>query len=517
MHLTLRTRLALLYGGLVAITVATFGVVAYWTVSNELYANLDASLTRAAASLQAVVQREQEEGRKPLTPNGRRNRSRATAEDAFEFLQRSSMRDFVGPIPVPQSLVDRPEDPVWTAVYEHVLLNASSYALQASTPSGEVMWRSDNLLVDTLPTYESMVQYGLQAREGIMYSYATVRGDRYRIVSLRDDVASITAAYPVRAVDETLQSLFGVLLYSIPVVLFGSILLGWFLARRALRPVDVIAQRAKRITAERLSDRLPVLQSNDEIGRLTSILNEMIARLERSFDQIRQFTSDASHELKTPLAILMGELEVALRKDIEDDAVRDTLQSCLEEVVRLTHVVQGLLDLSRAESGQLVLDLQPLDLSAMLRDITEDIAILAEPKHIGVDAVIAKDVRIHADSVRLHQALLNVIENAVKYTHVGGTVTVELTVADDAACVMVRDTGIGIPEDQLHRIFDRFYRVDKARSQDVYGTGLGLAIVQWVVRSHHGTINVQSEVGKGTTFMLRFPVVRASTQIPSAG
>ncbi|MFZ9870185.1 MAG: sensor histidine kinase [Candidatus Kapaibacteriota bacterium] len=505
MHLTLRTRLALLYGGLVAITVALFGVVAYWTVSRELYANLDASLKRAAASLQAVIQREQDGGRKPLTPIRRGNRASASSEAAFEFLQRSSMRDFVGPIPVPASLLERREDPVWSAVYEHVLLNASSYALQASTPTGEVMWRSDNLLVDTLPTFEQLQSAGERPSDGTLYSYATLRNERYRIVSTRDSVASITAAYPVRAVDETLQSLFAILLYSIPIVLLGSVLLGWFLARRALRPVDVIAQRAQRITAERLSDRLPVLQSNDEIGRLTAILNEMIARLERSFDQIRQFTSDASHELKTPLAILMGELEVALRKEIPDEDVRHTLQSCLEEVVRLTHVVQGLLDLSRAESGQLVLELHPIDLSDIVRDITEDVVILAEPKQIRVESHIDPHVEILGDAVRLHQALLNVIENAIKYTPAGGTVVVALHAQDHEALVTVRDTGSGIPEDQIHRIFDRFFRVDKARSSNIHGTGLGLAIVQWVVRSHEGSVRVESVVGEGTTFVLSFP------------
>lgn len=508
MHLTLRTRLALLYGGLVAITVALFGVVAYWTVSRELYANLDASLKRAAASLQAVIQREQDEGRKPLTPVRRTTRTSSSTDAAFAFLQRSSMRDFVGPIPVPQSLLERREDPVWSAVYEHVLLNSSSYALQASTPSGEVMWRSDNLLIDTLPTYEQLRNAGERPHDGILYSYATLRNERYRIVSVRDSLAAITAAYPVRAVDETLQSLFAILLYSIPVVLLGSVLLGWFLARRALRPVDVIAQRAQRITAERLSERLPVLQSNDEIGRLTAILNEMIARLERSFDQIRQFTSDASHELKTPLAILMGELEVALRTEISDDNVRHTLQSCLEEVVRLTHVVQGLLDLSRAESGQLVLDLHPLDFSEVVRDITEDVIILAEPKQIRVESHIDANVQILGDSVRLHQALLNVIENAIKYTPPGGTVVVALHSQGDAAIVTVRDTGSGIPDDQISRIFDRFFRVDKARSSDIHGTGLGLAIVQWVVQSHHGTVNVSSTVGVGTTFVLSFPRYR---------
>lgn len=505
MQFTLRTRLALLYGGLVALTVTVFGAVAYWTVSNELYANLDASLARAATSLLAVIQKEQLERQQPLVPVRRSQRTKGSSDDVFEFLQRSSMRDFVGPIPVPASVLERREDPVWTAVYEHVLLNSSSYALQASVPGGEVVWRSDNLLIDTLPHYDDLIRSGLQSSDGNVYGYHTMRGERYRLVSVRGETADITAAYPVSAVDETLGSLFSALLYSIPLILIASVMTGWFLARRALRPVDVIAQRAQRITAERLSDRLPTLHSNDEIARLTAILNDMIARLERSFEQVRQFTSDASHELKTPLAILMGELEVALRKEIPDEEIRRTLESCLEEVIRLTHLVQGLLDVSRAESGQLVLDLRPVDLSALVRDLAEDVVVLAEPKQIRVETRVQPDVMVRGDTVRLHQALLNLIENAIKYTPEGGSVSVHVDANQEHALIRIGDTGVGIPDDQLPRIYDRFYRVDKARSKDVQGTGLGLAIVKWVVELHRGTIHVESAVGVGTTFTMTLP------------
>ena len=504
MNLTLRTRLALLYGGLVALTAMVFGAVAYLTVSNELYANLDASLSRAATSLSAVIKREQTEAQRPLTPVRRSTRGSKPAEDVFAFLQRSSMRDFVGPIPVPDSVFEKREDPVWTAVYEHVLLNSSTYVLQASQPDGNIVWRSDNLLADSLPRLTWFTDRGMQVADGQLFTDYTIRGTRYRMVIPTGEIA---AAYPVDEVDDTLASLFAVMIYSIPVLIVVSVLAGWFLARRALKPVDVIARKAKRITAERLSDRLPVLQTNDEIARLTAILNDMIARLERSFEQVRQFTSDASHELKTPLAILMGELEVALRKDIDDDEIRATLDSCLEEVERLTAVVQGLLDLSRAETGQLELHKERLDLSAFVRDICEDVEILAEPKQITVTTRVDNGVEIMGDRVRLHQAFLNVIENAIKYTPAGGSVHVRLDARGTSADLVVADTGVGIPADQLPRIYDRFYRVDKARSQDVQGTGLGLAIVKWVVESHDGAINVSSEAGKGTTFMLSFPML----------
>ncbi len=232
----------------------------------------------------------------------------------------------------------------------------------------------------------------------------------------------------------------------------------------------------------------------------------MIARLETSFAQIRQFTSDASHELKTPLAILMGELEVALRRPMKEEEYRATLASCLEEVERLTHVVQGLLELSRAETGQVTIQREHIRLSALLADVCDDVMLIAETKHIDLVTNISPNISITGDRIRLHQALLNVIENAVKYTPDGGGVRIELDVAEGRARVVVADSGIGIPHDQLPFIYDRFFRVDKARSQNILGTGLGLSIVKWIVDAHDGTIDAMSTEGKGTTIIVTFPV-----------
>ncbi len=506
MRLTLRTRLALLYGGVVALTATAFAVVAYFTVSNELYQNLDRSLARAASSLLVVIKNQQQEAQRPLMRVKRSRRSEEASKNIFAFLERSSMRDFVGPIPVPDSILGEREDPVWTAVYEHVLLNSSTFVLQVSVPSGDVVWRSDNLLEDSLPRFEYFKERGVRVIDDRIYTDYTVRGTRYRLVITKADMAEVAAAYPAEEVDATLRGLFALMLWAIPVVIVLSVLAGWFLAKRALSPVDLITRSARRITAERLADRLPVLQTNDEIARLTDTLNEMIARLERSFEQVRQFTSDASHELKTPLAILMGELEIALRRPIADDEIRRTLESCLEEVDRLNNVVQGLLELSRAESGQVQIEMRPVDLSALLKDICEDIEILAEPKQISVTTSIASYMMVNGDKTRLHQALLNVIENAVKYTPRGGRVKVTLTSDPRRALIRVEDTGQGIPAEQLPKIYDRFFRVDKARSQDVQGTGLGLSIVRWIVESHGGSIMASSEVGVGTTFVIALPL-----------
>jgi len=509
-RLTLRTRLALMYGALVALTTALFALVAYFTVSNELYQNLDASLSRAGTSLLAVIRNQQRTAQGPLKPVRRDKRSPKTT-DAFEFLRRSSMRNFVGPVPLPDSLIDA-QDPVWSAVYEHVLLNSSTYVLQVRNRQGGVAWRSDNMLLDSLPSYQWFLDHGAIAAGDRIITYYTMRGIRYRLVVTIGDVAEVAAAYPAAEVDVTLRSLFSLMLLAIPILIVVSVVAGWFLARRSLRPVDTITTAARRITAERLSERLPLSDASDEIARLSETLNDMIARLERQFQQIRQFTADASHELKTPLAILMGEMEIALRKPFNEEEIRETLESCLEEVDRLTNVVQGLLELSRAESGQVQIEREPLNFSALVHSIYEDVEILAETKHLAMSCKIEPNIFVIGDKVRLHQACLNVMENAVKYTPSTGSVQITIESMppahdDDKARVMftVADSGIGIPHEQLPFIYDRFFRVDKARSKSIQGTGLGLSIVRWIVEAHNGTIMAASEESVGTTFVITLP------------
>jgi signal transduction histidine kinase len=236
----------------------------------------------------------------------------------------------------------------------------------------------------------------------------------------------------------------------------------------------------------------------------------MIARLETSFSRTRQFTSDASHELKTPLAILLGELEIALRRPLTVDEYRATLISCLEEVERLTSVVEGLLELSRADAGQVGRRFEQVRFSRLVEEICDDVQILAEAKRITVITNVQPDIQLDGDPVRLHQALLNVIENAVKYTLETGRVDVTVAADQRKVSVIVTDSGIGIDADDIPFIFDRFYRVDKARSQRVRGTGLGLAIAKWVVDAHDGSIAVASTPGVGSTFTIMLPLRHGS-------
>lgn len=508
MRLSLRLRLTVWYSVIAACTIAVFAAVAYVTVSSELNENLDASLVRVGTSLQTVIRKEQRAGMPQLQPP--RKPSRGNGEvDGFDFLRRSSLRDHVGPLP----LVDATEarDPVWGAVYEHILFSSATYRIQVSDNNGAIVWRSDNLGIDSLPTLQGFVVKGASVSDDRYFSNYTIAGTRYRLVLIGGDNATVSVAYPVDEIDATLRRLFALLLWSIPVALFVSVIAGWFLARHSLQPIDEITRTARRITAHNLQQRLPVPPTDDEVARLTSTLNEMIARLETAFERIRQFTADASHELKTPLAILLGEIELALRNDQSPEQYRATLVSCLEEVERLTNVVQGLLDLSRADSGQITLTLEPLDLSSLVRSVVSSVSVLADAKHIFILPAIQADVIVNGDDIRLHQALLNVIENAVKYTPEGGRVEVACVATGTEAVVTVTDSGPGIPQHSVAHIFDRFYRVDQARSQEIVGTGLGLSITRWIIDAHQGSITVQSDEGKGTTFTIRLPLYQVES------
>jgi len=535
MQLSFRLRLMIGYAVMVALPLAVFGFVNFKAVSDDLNSNLDSSLQRVAESLDYIIKQKQRETQQPLRPaalerSSRRNTS--AKADYFAFLREETRRKFVGPVlPPKDTLQEQAEkaDVVWAAVYEHILLNPKNYFIQVADPTNTVVWRSENLLAHTLP----LPSAGMLPNDNLPFRYTIPRfalgRQTLRIFVYHTGNAQISIGYPVDEIDSTLADLFSILTRTIPFVLVAALVAGWLLATYFVKPLADLTQTAHEITAHNLSQRLPVRRVNDEITRLTETLNAMIARLEDSFRQIRQFTGDASHELRTPLAVLMGELEIALRQPHTEEEYQDVIASALEEVNRLSQVVQNLLELSRADSGQVDIVREPVNLSQMLEDIYEDAIIIAEEREIRVEYRVHEDehVIVLGDKVRLHEALLNVVENAIKYNHDGGRIvlTLEREYAEDSsseqssrALVTVNDTGIGIPADDIPHIFDRFYRVDKSRSNSAGGHGLGLAIVKWIVEAHQGNIHVQSHVGKGTTFFLRFPlqIHDATAAIPLA-
>jgi heavy metal sensor kinase len=317
----------------------------------------------------------------------------------------------------------------------------------------------------------------------------------------------VQVAASLGRVDQADSHFLLVMLSLAPLALAGAALGGWFLAGRALSPVDAIVAAARRISAEDLSLRITGENREDELGRLAGVLNDMLARLERSFTTARQFSADAAHELRTPLTILKGELEVALHTGHLDPQGRGALESCLEEVDRLAALVEDLLFLAVADAGVVPLQRATVDLAALAKEVEPALSVLAERAGVGLAIVVAAPVAIKGSEPLLLRVLFNLAENGIKYA--GSGQRVEIAVRSDArdALLEVKDSGPGIPSEERERIFDRFYRTDPARERS--GTGLGLPLVRSIVRLHGGEITVESEPG-GTCFRVRLPLANPS-------
>jgi heavy metal sensor kinase len=305
---------------------------------------------------------------------------------------------------------------------------------------------------------------------------------------------------------EQLREILVVLVLGLPLIVALAGLGGYVLARRALSPIDHLAGEARRITAERLHERLSVPNEHDEVGRLAAVINDAFARLESSFDQLRRFTADASHELRTPLSVIRGVGENVLRETRTPAEYKDAMGSMLEEVDRLTRLVDTLLKLSRGDAGTIRLTPDIFELGELTRDVVSSLSILAEERQQRLRVVAAENVRVSADRLVLRDAIANVVDNAIKYGPSRSTIDVRVDADGDHATLTVADAGPGIPAQHRERIFDRFYRVDEGRSRDTGGTGLGLAIARWAVEANGGRISLEGS-GTGSVFQIVLPRV----------
>jgi signal transduction histidine kinase len=304
------------------------------------------------------------------------------------------------------------------------------------------------------------------------------------------------------ALDEAGEMIFQV---GLPAVVLG-LLGGWWLTRRALSPVTKLTDAVEKIHEKNLGEKIPRTNNGDELDRLTEVFNAMTARLENSFQRIREFTLHASHELKTPLTILFGETETALRDTSLLPVERERLLSQLDEVRRLSTIVDGLTLLAKADAGQVALQLEMVRLDELVRDNFADAQILAEPQHIQVELTDCEELSVRGDRHRLRQLLLNLADNAVKYNQPHGGVIMSLLKSGDTAQFKIVNTGNGIPPEILPRVFDRFFRGDLAHESAIDGCGLGLSIAQWIVSAHGGKIEIESVPSKLTTVTVRLPL-----------
>lgn len=456
---SVRTRLTLWYAGVLALSLIAFAFLVYYAAATIFYERQDESLRSTAQTVASAYMEELEE---------------VSVAKANEVV----LKELVFPNRYVEVVDQNGKASAWSE-------NFSSKGVPIPTPS---------LVV---------------ARERSI-SFVTIDGLRLAIVpiSTNRELGFAVAAESVSVIDEGLRRLRRDLFAGVPLVLLLTSGAGYFLARKSLRPIASMNQQTQHITAERLSSRLDVTNPRDEVGRLATTINDLLSRLETSFKEQQRFVADASHELRTPLAVLRGETEVALGKDRTPEEYQESLSLIKDEAERLSRIVEDLFILARQPiDAPAALSKEPVSLNKLVSDCARAAQVLALRK--GVRLKTESDpapIVLSGDDELLTRMILNLLDNAVKFTPEGGEVSLGLARQNGTARIVVRDTGIGIPPaDQLH-VFDRFYRVDKARSRALGGAGLGLSIVQWIVDAHGGKIEVKSLPGDGSEFLVEFPL-----------
>lgn len=384
---------------------------------------------------------------------------------------------------------------------------------QGNVTDGGVATPNDHLPVNAAELMK------LEVGKTVFKSIRLESGESLRVATRRVKDYDGEGTYFVRlgqslaAVESARRRALLVLGIAIPLALVLGSFGGLLLANQALSPVDRITSAAEQIAKGDLTERVPMPASAadkmDEIGRLAATFNHMISRLQAAFERQKQFTSDASHELRTPLAVMRGDMEIALRRERSPEEYQRVLGSNLEEIIRLTRLIEDLLMLARADSGRVELRCEPVDLNKLCQQMADYITPLAQQRDQTLTYEPAKDtITINADLQRIKQLLLNLLDNAIKYTPPGGSVTLGLKTESRFAVITVADTGRGIPAEDLPHIFERFFRRSaKTSDRSAAGFGLGLSIVKWIVESHGGQIETNSQQGQGTTFIVKLPLL----------
>src|SRR5690349_12863319 len=460
---SVRIRLTLWYAGVLALSLIAFALVIYYAAGNIFHERQDESLRSTAQTVAS-----------------------AYVEELAEAHSLSKAGEVVlSEITFPNRYV------------------------QLTDNTGKPLATSANLAGSTL-AIPTAVLTEARARS---FSHATVDGLRAAVVPLASDQALgfAVVAEPLSVIENGLRQLRRNFFAGVPLVLLLASAGGYFLARKSLASIASMNSQTQRITAESLSRRLDVTNPRDELGRLATTINDLLARLESAFNEQQRFIADASHELRTPLAVLRGETEVALAKQRTADEYQQSLSLIQEEAERLSRIVEDLFILARQPiDAPATLMRERVSLNETVKDCARAAQVLATRKGVRLTAESdAPSIHLNGDKELITRMLLNLLDNAVKYTPAGGEISLALTRQNGNAEITVRDTGIGIAESDRQRIFDRFYRVDKARSRALGGAGLGLSIVRWIVEVHGGEIYIDSSPGRGSTFTVDLPLKSA--------
>ncbi len=455
--LPIGARLTAWYFGILAVVLALFGFTAYFAMRNSIYRTVDQELRARMEGVRRLVVR--------------------TARYEPEDLRRE--------------------------LREHSEL-AGNTLLQVADGQGDWLYRSASMDRYNIPRSEN----ASTAVPSTLVLNAVPLRVLTSEIQVGDQSYFAQAAVPLTDFYSALHLFATLLLVCIPILLLSAAGGGYWMSRRALAPVDQITRMARSISVQNLSSRLSVPQTGDELQRLSETLNGMLERLEAAFKKIIQFTADASHELRTPVAVMRTRTELSLRKPRSADEYRATLAQVHSELEKTSDLVERLMLLARADYGVEALQLSPADLAEIVRDVCSQGKMLAQAKGIDFRGQIPGDpVWVKADAHALQRLFLILIDNAIKYTREGGRVDVVVGQENGFAIGEVRDTGIGIAPEHLPNVFERFYRADEARSRDSGGVGLGLSIGRWIAEAHGGTIEVQSSLGAGSTFRLRLPAI----------
>jgi heavy metal sensor kinase len=381
--------------------------------------------------------------------------------------------------------------------------------LEILAPDGTILYRNARLGNRTVggPPFAGEGERGYSGR-------TTTLSDKTPVIlisrkyDLEGKPVLIRVGYQQDLIWSELERTLVVLIVASPLVFAGTAYAGYKMVGRTLDPVTQMANRAEQINSERLNERLPVGSAGDELGHLATVFNSMLSRIEQSFEQLRRFTADASHELRTPLAAIRSVGEVRLQDGATAEEYRDTIGSMLEEVNRLTSIVEKLLTLSRADAGQIQMQVSVFPLKALVREAASLLEILIEDKQLAFQLTGDENIGVQADRLYVRQAVVNILHNAVKFTPVGGRIDASILCRGKSQVELsIADTGPGISAAHATKIFDRFYRIDEARTGTELGGGLGLSISKWAVEANNGEIGVSRSLSGGSTFWIRLPAV----------
>ncbi len=453
-RLNIRWKLTLWYGGVLAVVLVAFSTVVYLTMRHQMLGRIDQGLTEELADVLYEVKRA------------------GDARSLHEWLDRRFSRH-------------------------------EGFDFQITRPAGWRFFANVRLGETFLP---------LPGEATASASFASVPVDssgRWRIVSLLaqgpEGPLTVQVARSLAPFDQESAELLNTFLLTCPVTLLIAVSGGYFLARHAMRPVQTMTRSANQISADRLNQRIDVDNPDDELGALARTLNQMIDRLERSFTEIQRFTADAAHELRTPLAVIRNEAEVALRATRTPEEYCRVLENLLEETNRLSTLADQLLFLCRQDAGLQSAKPETVAMDILVKEVVGNMHLVAEAKGIQLSLDNEFQAHVIADPSQLRRLFYNLLDNAIKYTMTGGKVMVSAQSTNGILSIAIQDTGTGIPQEHLPHIFERFYRVDPARTGET-GAGLGLALCQSVVKGVGGTIRVHSQVGQGTNVFVDLPV-----------